>query len=732
MEISLQKNPKKKFKLVPLDNVEFPHLLTKKETLVGRSDSCDLVIDSAHVSSIHASIKIIDDKVLIIDLESTNGTFKDQEKVEKIYLEIGETITFGNSTFRLEARLSEGTKTILLKDFQDHLHADASEAPPNLPSGPVEPGQTDVGQATRIMVNKKEFLGTQTQLMPSDALKKMLAEKQEAQEKSTAQDSNNLQIDLATLIEKTRQEAKVSTNVANTAKATNDTNEKSQPPIGKKPSLIQKIRDVRKLPAISPLNNRPLPKNINTTNLPSFEVDESFNMSEYIFEDLETVYPIFNYDLQENTIEIMVLADDLILSVDYFPATGQTYFVTGGLPNESQVGLPTLKKRKSVVFSKTTVKQKIMIYPLADFQAKYFGETERAIGADPFEMKMGDIVYFYKDQLKIHVRIVTPPPTVISPPFMGRDNITKKIVLPSFLITATMFGILSLVDTSILKEKTIEPERITQILFRPPPPPPPTPRPVKVEEAVSEVETVAETPTEVKPPAPANEPPIEPPKKVETVTEKKQPPPKKSQELQTAAKPEPAKKVFRKFDFSQGLQALTSQTSNLKNFQVANSGKDVNVSANAPKGFSGSTQIDKDSKVEGFANQELDTSIGMQGINTNKEFGFSNIMKKTVVLGSIDPQIIRDLLNEFIPQFRHCYDLELDRHQNKVRGTIYLTFTIGSSGHVTGGLVNSNNFKVSSAGQNCLMNVLQGIRFPAPKGGGKVEIKQPIYFEPQV
>ena len=37
-------------------------------------------------------------------------------------------------------------------------------------------------------------------------------------------------------------------------------------------------------------------------------------------------------------------------------------------------------------------------------------------------------------------------------------------------------------------------------------------------------------------------------------------------------------------------------------------------------------------------------------------------------------------------------------------------------------------FKFSSSGKECMRNVLALIDFPAPKGGGIVDIKQPKFF----
>ena len=79
-------------------------------------------------------------------------------------------------------------------------------------------------------------------------------------------------------------------------------------------------------------------------------------------------------------------------------------------------------------------------------------------------------------------------------------------------------------------------------------------------------------------------------------------------------------------------------------------------------------------------------------------------------------------------QFRFCYQKELDRAKSKFSGRIKLNFIIGASGHVTRAGVVSSDIKPEVKG--CVVNVLKGIPFPAPRGGGKVEVTQPMNFYP--
>ena len=65
---------------------------------IGRSASCDVVLDDHRVSSRHAWVGIIDGKAILRDLESTNGTFLNtasESPIHKVELRHGDTIFFG-------------------------------------------------------------------------------------------------------------------------------------------------------------------------------------------------------------------------------------------------------------------------------------------------------------------------------------------------------------------------------------------------------------------------------------------------------------------------------------------------------------------------------------------------------------------------------------------------------------------------------------------------------------
>ncbi len=76
---------------------EFP--LNKSEVVVGRKNTCDLRIPLSSVSRQHFKVVQEDDKLMLRDLGSSNGTFYNDERVLEAALEAGDQIRVGPVTF---------------------------------------------------------------------------------------------------------------------------------------------------------------------------------------------------------------------------------------------------------------------------------------------------------------------------------------------------------------------------------------------------------------------------------------------------------------------------------------------------------------------------------------------------------------------------------------------------------------------------------------------------------
>jgi pSer/pThr/pTyr-binding forkhead associated (FHA) protein len=76
----------------------------KKEILIGRAASSDLVIGDEFASSMHAKLVLVGEDWVLQDLNSTNGTFLDGKKVTTpATIRAGMNIRIGTTNFELRA-----------------------------------------------------------------------------------------------------------------------------------------------------------------------------------------------------------------------------------------------------------------------------------------------------------------------------------------------------------------------------------------------------------------------------------------------------------------------------------------------------------------------------------------------------------------------------------------------------------------------------------------------------
>lgn len=78
------------------------HDLTVDKTTIGRVDDNTFQIAEASVSSHHCEVLLRGNDVVIKDLNSTNGTFLNGEKVTETVLKPGQTLRLGQVELRLE------------------------------------------------------------------------------------------------------------------------------------------------------------------------------------------------------------------------------------------------------------------------------------------------------------------------------------------------------------------------------------------------------------------------------------------------------------------------------------------------------------------------------------------------------------------------------------------------------------------------------------------------------
>jgi type II secretory pathway predicted ATPase ExeA len=75
--------------------------LTESKTLIGRSAFCDVTIDSRFVSKHHALLLRTDAALYLLDLNSTNGTFVNSQRIQSKPLRHDDVISIGNHGIKL-------------------------------------------------------------------------------------------------------------------------------------------------------------------------------------------------------------------------------------------------------------------------------------------------------------------------------------------------------------------------------------------------------------------------------------------------------------------------------------------------------------------------------------------------------------------------------------------------------------------------------------------------------
>lgn len=81
--------------------VVFP--LTKVRTSIGRDPGCDIVLPDPNVSRQHAKVYVVDGKVEIKDMDSRNGIYVNNRRIESMTpLAAGQEVIIGSNLFHLE------------------------------------------------------------------------------------------------------------------------------------------------------------------------------------------------------------------------------------------------------------------------------------------------------------------------------------------------------------------------------------------------------------------------------------------------------------------------------------------------------------------------------------------------------------------------------------------------------------------------------------------------------
>ena len=76
--------------------------LTERQYIIGRTDLADIVIQDTYVSKMHAMLQIYSNAIVLLDLNSTNGTTVNSRVVDKTILRTDDIISLGRYRLKIE------------------------------------------------------------------------------------------------------------------------------------------------------------------------------------------------------------------------------------------------------------------------------------------------------------------------------------------------------------------------------------------------------------------------------------------------------------------------------------------------------------------------------------------------------------------------------------------------------------------------------------------------------
>lgn len=650
----------------------------KGRLLLGRAESCDLIVNHDSISAVHAVLEIYDDRAIIYDMNSTNGTFVNGDKVVTQEFRVGDTFRLASVEFEFKKYISGTAHPPVLDTLAPGIGEAAVNLPP-LPELPTAHGKT----------------------LPKSA-------------------------------------PSVSSSQA--------------------PAIVYPL-----------------------------EADPKAQFSEYIFEDKNELYPIFKYETAKQAVEIIILFKDSVFSVDYLPESKAQYFITGIYRKDDELEFPYLGKDEKFPFVDVQAAQAV-VQTLPGFSILHLGDKKKDISHTGTSVVLTgrDLVRLQKNDLQIFVRNVLAPPKILPAPILKRDPDFRKYLL-LFLSMVMLFTVgVNMIEVPVdPKIEELAPERLAAILYKQPlyvnknkavektkdAPPVAQKAPPKVAVEKKSETKPAEQP-KVKNPdvittkdqnqkpdpgvktAPVKKIVKQGTKPVTTPTDKimnspsaisktnannnalsaKSPVPLSQYEAKTQGHVE----VYKSADFKSTVSSMVAKGGSLSGVQTkAFSGSGGGAFPGASSGVSTGTGSVKTSDMTteqgslvGATTGVLGESKGAGGLSAKRSIYTAGIPSETVVLGSMDPDVIRRILLEHLAQFRYCYQKELEKRGEETSGQIKLNFTIGASGHVAQAGVDGTS-ALPAETKRCVVGVLKGITFPEPMGGGTVEVKQPMNFYPK-
>lgn len=131
------------------------------------------------------------------------------------------------------------------------------------------------------------------------------------------------------------------------------------------------------------------------------------------------------------------------------------------------------------------------------------------------------------------------------------------------------------------------------------------------------------------------------------------------------------------------------------------------------------------SKGRGSGTGNYGTGTGGFGGKKGVDIGITST--DLAVTGSLDKELIRQVIRRNVGQIRYCYESQLSRFPN-LNGKVAVRFIISANGSVAQSQVAQSTVNNSEL-ETCVAGRVRTWQFPEPKGGGVVVVTYPFIFK---
>lgn len=451
-----------------------------------------------------------------------------------------------------------------------------------------------------------------------------------------------------------------------------------------------------------------------------------YNPSGYIELDETEAALEIAHNVKDRRLEVVSYVNGLMMDVTYLSFKNGDYFLS-----------PEKKAKSDIVFH-TLARTKI--FSIKNGELRFYPTESVTPSVVWDKIKLNEPLFLTHGTEQISFRFVEQATRWNGIPFLYRDreffkNASK--VFASFFIPFLLLLLVDIPKPEKVKEEIAViyklPEQMKEAKIESE-----VNQEVAVAEPTSQTENTGHKETEQAPAAKPEFAQASQDKKVVAKATSPNPTPQKSQEANPTpaqAAPVAAVKPVKAYSFksSVAMGSLVSDAPKINTTGSAGKGSGIkDATFNSGTSDNGALVAGANigvGKFNGADSKGSGTgSYGSRGLAAKAGFDSSYLEPKTVVLGSMDPELLRKILREYIPQFRHCYQRELIANSDKIKGVIDLNFTINGNGKVSKFAIKVKDAQFSQKGVGCMGQVLGLIEFPKPKGGGVVDVRQPLNF----